>query len=401
VGATAAEMEALGYRRVGRDFPVFLHPVTHEEYALARRERKTAPGYTGFAFDAGPEVTLEEDLLRRDLTVNAMAESEDGSIIDPYGGQTDLAAHLLRHVSPAFAEDPVRILRTARFAARLDWAVAPDTLELMRSMVAAGEVDALVPERVWAEWERALGEPHPQRFIEVLQSCGALERLWPELADLLERPDRGGDLALACLRSAVARESDTRVRSAALLHLLPAASGADRASPDAPGCTTALEQLLDRMRAPNEFHELALLAARWAEALATSRALEGELLWDCLQKSDALRRPERFLQLAEVVAARLEAAVLRGVDAGRDAAGPGHGDRAEDTPGAGAAEAEATIVRLQTALAAARAIQAQPFLTRGLRGPALGDALAEARRQAVVASLPRQHAGGSAGPEGT
>ena len=178
VGADPLELERAGYQSVGREFPVFLHPQTHEEYALARRERKVAPGYRGFTTQFAPDVTLEEDLKRRDLTINAMAESEDGTLIDPYGGQADLAARLLRHVSEAFVEDPVRILRVARFAARyagLGFHIAPQTMQLMRRMTGSGEVDALVPERVWQETERALGESHPDVFFETLRGCGALK----------------------------------------------------------------------------------------------------------------------------------------------------------------------------------------------------------------------------------
>jgi tRNA nucleotidyltransferase (CCA-adding enzyme) len=182
VGATPEQMLAQGFQQVGRDFPVFLHPQSHEEYALARTERKTAPGYTGFVVHASPGVTLEDDLLRRDLTINAIAKDEAGQLIDPHGGRADIAARVMRHVSPAFAEDPVRILRVARFAARFaDFSVAPETLALMRDMVAAGEVDALVPERVWQELARGLMEEKPSRMFEVLRACGALRRLLPEL----------------------------------------------------------------------------------------------------------------------------------------------------------------------------------------------------------------------------
>jgi tRNA nucleotidyltransferase (CCA-adding enzyme) len=189
VGATPAEMVALGYRQVGQDFPVFLHPRTHEEYALARTERKSGHGYKGFTVYAAPEVTLEEDLCRRDLTINAMAEDESGNLIDPYGGQADLQARLFRHVSPAFAEDPVRILRVARFAARFtDFSVAPDTLALMRRIVEEGEVDSLVPERVWQEIARGLMEEMPSRMFRVLRECGALARLFPEIDRLFGVP---------------------------------------------------------------------------------------------------------------------------------------------------------------------------------------------------------------------
>src|SRR3954470_24609393 len=193
VGATPAEMIELGYKPVGRDFPVFLHPATKEEHALARTERKTARGYHGFEFHSAPDVTLEQDLARRDLTINAIARDEDGVIIDPFNGEEDLSAGILRHVSPAFAEDPVRILRVARFAARFGFDIAPETLELMRSMVEGGEADALVAERVWQELARGLMEERPSRMLEVLRECGALERIAPELASVFEDPEQASE----------------------------------------------------------------------------------------------------------------------------------------------------------------------------------------------------------------
>jgi len=227
VGATPEMLLAQGYKPVGKDFPVFLHPRTHEEYALARTERKTAPGYAGFVFHTDPAVTLEEDLARRDLTINAIARTADGTLADPYGGQRDLAGRIFRHVSPAFAEDPVRILRLARFAARFaDFRVAPETLALMRGMVAAGEVDALVPERVWQEIARGLMEARPSRMIEVLRDCGALARLLPELERLFGVPqpaehhpegDCGAHLLLVLDRAA-ATAQPLAVRFACLLH---------------------------------------------------------------------------------------------------------------------------------------------------------------------------------------
>jgi tRNA nucleotidyltransferase (CCA-adding enzyme) len=228
-GATPEDMVAAGYRPVGKDFPVFLHPQTQEEHALARTERKTARGYHGFSFRTGPEVTLEEDLLRRDLTVNAIAQDEDGGLFDPHGGRRDLEARLLRHVSPAFAEDPVRVLRVARFHARfapLGFRIAEETLALMRQMVLAGEVDALVPERVWKETERALMSARPGVFFRTLHECGALARVMPELAALSGVPQRADyhpevDTlvhTLMCLEAAARRELGLPVRVAALLH---------------------------------------------------------------------------------------------------------------------------------------------------------------------------------------
>ena len=228
VGATPEELLARGFLPVGRDFPVFLHPETREEYALARTERKTAPGYHGFVFHAAPEVTLEEDLARRDLTLNAMAQAEDGTLVDPYGGRADLAARVLRHVGPAFAEDPVRILRLARFAARYaDFSVALETLALARSMVDAGEVDHLVPERVWQEIAKGLQEDRPARMLEVLRQCGALARLLPEVDALFGVPQRAdfhpevdcGVHTLMVIDAAARLGHGLAVRFAALTHL--------------------------------------------------------------------------------------------------------------------------------------------------------------------------------------
>ena len=295
VGATPAELERLGYRAVGRDFPVFLHPETHEEYALALLERKVGPGYRGFVTDFSPAVTLEQDLGRRDLTINAMARDGAGRVIDPHGGQADLGARMLRHVSPAFAEDPVRILRVARFAARfagLGFTVAPETLALMRAMVDSGEASALVSERVWRELERALGEPAPQRCLEVLRDCGALTVLLPELAGHADAAT-----SWAMLRAAAERGAATPVRWAALLAGLPLAQ---------------IEALCARLRVPNDYRELAGLASRLGTYLrdsagAPARAsvdadTDAEWLLGLLELADAFRRPERFAQWLEVLA---------------------------------------------------------------------------------------------------
>src|SRR5271167_1333934 len=229
VGSSRDELLRQNFREVGRDFPVFLHPDTHEEFALARLERKTAPGYRGFAVEFGPEVTLEEDLARRDLTINAMARKDDGALIDPHGGRSDLEARLLRHVSPAFVEDPVRVLRVARFAARfapLGFSVAPETMALMRAMVERGEADALIPERVWQETEKALRSPEPAKFFQVLRECGALRAIYPEVDALFGVPQPArwhpeidtGVHSLMVLEQAAILSSDTRVRFAALVH---------------------------------------------------------------------------------------------------------------------------------------------------------------------------------------
>jgi tRNA nucleotidyltransferase (CCA-adding enzyme) len=279
VGATPEEMIRLGYRPVGRDFPVFLHPVTKAEYALARTERKTGRGYTGFAVHAAPEVTLEDDLARRDLTINAIARDAEGRIIDPFGGVADLRARVLRHVGPAFVEDPVRVLRVARFAARYDFAVAPETAALMRAMADAGEIDALVPERVWRELAGGLMEATPRRMFEVLEGCGALDRVLPEWRSL------DGRRALAALDAAAARGLGLAERFAALF------AGADAA---------VAERAAARLRAPSDCRDLAVLAARWAGTIAQAVVLNAAALADLLQRLDALRRPDRFAALLAV-----------------------------------------------------------------------------------------------------
>ena len=268
VGATPEEMVKLGYKPVGKDFPVFLHPHTHEEYALARTERKSGRGYKGFTVYAAPEVTLEEDLKRRDLTINAMAKDEDGALIDPFGGRKDLDQRTLRHVSEAFAEDPVRILRLARFAARFGFDVYPQTVQLMRSMVDSGEAQFLVPERVWQEFARGLAEPHPERMFEVLERCGLLGKAFGELKAWPAR--FAGSLP---------------VRFAHLTWPLAAAE---------------TQALCDRMRAPNDVRELAITAARNRDKL---RASSAQSMLDLLKAADAFRRPERFAELLQ--AARL------------------------------------------------------------------------------------------------
>jgi tRNA nucleotidyltransferase (CCA-adding enzyme) len=280
VGATPEEMVRAGFRPVGKDFPVFLHPTTGEEYALARTERKTARGYKGFSIHAAPDVTLEQDLARRDLTINAMARDERGVLIDPWHGERDLRAGILRHVSPAFAEDPVRILRVARFAARFGFAVAPETLALMRRMAASGEVDALVPERVWQELARGLMEPSPRRMFAVLDECGALERVLPEWRRLDARR------ALAALDCAAARLHPLPIRLAVLF------AGVDE---------TVAASACERLRAPQVCRDLALLVARLALQVAAAHTLDAEGLLAFLVACDAFRRPERFAMLLDAV----------------------------------------------------------------------------------------------------
>jgi len=312
VGATAEELQRAGYRPVGRDFPVFLHPETHAEYALARRERKTGPGYRGFVTEFSPDISLEEDLKRRDLTINAMAQDEDGRIIDPYGGQADLAARSLRHVSEAFSEDPVRILRIARFAARfadLGFSVHADTQALLRQMVAAGEADALVAERVWQETERALGEAQPDVFFSVLRDCGALVVIFPEIDALFGVPQPArwhpeidtGLHVLLCLRRAAQLQAPVTVRFAALAHDLGKALTPPDQWPSHRGHEGAglrlVEQLCDRLRVPGAHRDLALLATRHHGNVHRAAELRTATVLEMLESCDAFRRPERFSEM--------------------------------------------------------------------------------------------------------
>ena len=312
VGATPEAMLARGFKPVGKDFPVFLHPDSHEEYALARTERKTAPGYKGFVFHAAPDVTLEADLARRDLTINAIAQDESGTLVDPFGGQADLAARVLRHVGPAFAEDPVRVLRVARFAARFpDFHVAEETLALMRLMADNGEVDHLVPERVWQELARGLMEARPSRMIDVLHACGALAKVLPELERLFGVPqpaehhpevDTGAHI-LRVVDQAAARRFPLPVRYAALLHDLgkgatPHAEWPHHHGHEATGAALA-EAVSERLRAPADCRDLAVLAAREHGVIHDAASLRPATLVRLLERVDALRRPERFGQLLE------------------------------------------------------------------------------------------------------
>lgn len=310
VGATPEQMLALGYRAVGSDFPVFLHPETREEYALARTERKTAPGYRGFVFHAAPEVTIEEDLARRDLTINAMAVAADGTLVDPYRGRVDLVAGVLRHVSPAFAEDPVRILRIARFAARYrEFEVAPETLALMRGMVDSGEVDHLVPERVWNEIARGLMEKQPSRMFATLRECGALARLMPEVDALFGVPQRAsfhpevdtGVHVMMVVDMAARLRLSLPARFAALTHDLGKALTPAEALPRHTGHEAAsvrlLKPLCARLRVPGECRELAVLVAQYHGNIHRAEELRPATMVSVMERCDALRRPERFNDL--------------------------------------------------------------------------------------------------------
>lgn len=311
VGAHPEQLLALGYTPVGSDFPVFLHPETKEEYALARTERKTAPGYHGFQFHAAPEVTLEQDLLRRDLSINAIAQAADGRLIDPCNGCADIEQRLLRHVSPAFAEDPVRILRIARFAARfhsLGFQIAAETRQLMQEMVAAGEVNALVPERVWAECSRALMEANPEVFFNVLRDCGALAVIFPELEALFGVPQPAvhhpeidsGLHTLMALRQAALMNTDLPTRFAVLCHdfgkaLTPATAWPRHFDHEKRG-EQPIKQLCQRLNVPGACRELALLTARFHTHCHRALELRASTVAELFEHTDLLRRPERFEQ---------------------------------------------------------------------------------------------------------
>jgi len=312
VGATPGELEKAGFVPVGRDFPVFLHPRTKEEHALARLERKTGPGYRGFSTEFSPSVTLEDDLRRRDLTINAMAEDDAGKLIDPYGGKRDLDARVLRHVSEAFVEDPVRILRVARFAARyapLGFSVADETLALMRRMVDDGEASTLVAERVWAETEKALGEERPDVFISVLRACGALKVIYPEIDALFGVPQPAqwhpeidtGVHQLLALREAVRLGGGVAVRFAVLMHDLGKADTPADILPSHHGHEDAgvvrVEELCARLRVPNHLRELAIITARYHTHVHRAFELRPATVLRTLEGCDALRRPERFADL--------------------------------------------------------------------------------------------------------
>ena len=377
VGADPAQLLALGYRPVGKDFPVFLHPQTNEEYALARTERKSGHGYAGFAFHADATVTLADDLRRRDLTINAMAQDEDGNLVDPFGGAADLEARVLRHVSPAFAEDPVRILRIARFAARyapLGFRIAPETLALMRAMTADGEVDHLVAERVWAETRRALTEPQPSAFVAALRACGALARLFPEIDALYgvpQRPeyhpevDTGVHTEMVVDMAARLAPGDALVGWCALVHdlgkALTPADQLPRHVGHEEGGVEPIRAVNARYRVPAEFAELAVLCCR--QHLNAHRALElrpGTVL-ELFEKLDGFRKKERVEQFLLVC-------------------------EADKRGRLGLTESEYPQARwLREAYAAAATITAATFVERGLAGPAVGEAMREARIRAIAA----------------
>ena len=376
VGATPEQLVAQGLRPVGKDFPVFIDPSTGEEVALARTERKTAPGYRGFSFHADPAVTLEQDLARRDLTINAIAQAEDGTLIDPFGGQRDLAARVLRHVSEAFVEDPVRLLRLARLAARFpDFAVAPETLALLRHMVDAGEVDALVPERVWQELSRGLMTARPGRMFELLRECGALARLLPEVERLWGVPqppehhpeiDTGAHLLLV-LQACAQAQAPLTVRWACLVHdlgkgttprdLWPRHIGHEQRS------ARLARSLGERLRVPTDCRELAEVVAREHGNVHASGTLGAAALVRLLERCDAWRRPQRFAEL--LLACECDA---RGRTGLQDRAYPQRARLSE---------------ALRLTQVADVAAAAQAALARGEQGPAIGQAVQRAREEAL------------------
>lgn len=358
VGTTPDAMLELGYTPVGKDFPVFLHPKTREEYALARTERKTGPGYTGFETCAGPDISLQEDLLRRDLTINAMAETPAGELVDPYGGRDDLDNGTLRHVSPAFAEDPVRILRVARFAARFaKWGfrVAHATNTLMRTMVNNGEIKYLVPERVWAELVKALATETPAQFFKVLAACSALGTLFPEFKPLTQNNTTNehglAAIELPVLKQAVTLSDDITVRFAALICDIDrgTATGFDN---------DGLAALCERHRVPNACRDLASMALQQCGQAQAADSLSATQLLDLLTALDAFRRPERLGQFLIVCVANARASQ-------------------HDFNGA----------QLQPALAAARSVRANELAQQGLSGKEIGAALQQKRIAAIEAAL--------------
>ena len=377
VGATPAELLEQGYTQIGRDFPVFLHPKTRQEYALARTERKSGSGYTGFMVYAAPDVTLEQDLLRRDLTINAIAVDDDNNLIDPYGGQRDLQDRVLRHVSPAFAEDPLRVLRVARFAARfahLDFTVASETLLLMRALVDAGELQHLTAERVWQEFEKGLGSAAPQVFLQVLRECGALAVLLPEAENLFGVPQPEffhpeidtGVHTLMVMEQVVKLSNDLAVRFAALVHdlgkavtpkaLWPAHTGHEELG------VALIEQVSDRLRVPNDCRELAIIVSCQHTRCHKAMKHKAEDLYLTLENCDALRRPQRFEQF--LLACEADARGRLGLER----------------------RAYPQADRLRQALAAAKAVDVAP-LTQQYKKEQLGLAIKQVRIKAVAQLL--------------
>ena len=380
VGATPEELLAQGYKPVGKDFPVFLHPLTREEHALARTERKSGRGYHGFTFHASPEVTLEQDLERRDLTINAIAQDESGTLVDPFGGERDLAARVLRHVSPAFAEDPVRILRVARFAARyapLGFTIAPETLELMRAMVRDGEADALVPERVWQETRIALGEPRPSAFLRALRECGALAVLFPEIDALYGVPQRaeyhtevdtGVHQELVSDMAARLAPGDALVGWCALVHDLGKALTPDDVLPAHLGHEHAgvprVRAISQRLKVPADYAQLGELTCKWHLVAHQALTLKARTIVRLFDRLDAWRKP-----------GRVHTFLLACESDKRGRAGLGEREYPQGE-------------YLRACFAAGRTVSALPFVEQGLDGLAIGEAMDKAR-VAAVAAVPK------------
>lgn len=385
VGSTVDEMVGLGFVQVGADFPVFLHPETKQEFALARTERKTAPGYRGFVVHAETSVTLEQDLSRRDLTINAMAMDEDGTLIDPFGGAADISSRVLRHVSNAFREDPVRVLRLARFAARFgDFSVADETMVLMKEMVAGGEVDALVPERVWKELEKGLMEAAPWRMLEVLHECGALARVLPEVARLdgvvqpIQHHPEVDTLkhVLLVIREAAKAGADVEVRFACLVHdlgkgLTPAEDLPRHIGHEATG-VRLVEQVAGRLKVPSEATQLAVLVCREHTNVHASASLSGKAAMRLIERCDGIRRPARFRKMLQ--ACELDARGRLGLE-----------DR--DYP-----QRRRLEVALEAALATDAAGVAKRLMATNAAGVDIGAAIRSARSGEVARALAEMRA---------
>ena len=371
VGSTPQEMETKNFKAIGKDFPVFLHAETKEEYALARTERKTGRGYKGFIFHTSKDVTLEEDLARRDLTINAIAENKEGSLIDPFNGREDLENRILRHVSPAFVEDPLRVLRVARFAARFGFRIAPETMTLMQAISASGELEALVPERVWSELERAMGEAYPSRFILALRGCDALNILLPEVDQLFGVPQPKkyhpeidtGIHTLMALNQATRLSNDPHIRFAALVHDLGKGTTAKDKLPDHHGHeergVKLIEKLCARYRVPSQYRDLAIQVSRHHLTCHRIEEMRADTILKKLESLDAFRRPERFDQF--LICCEADA---RGRTSFEDRAYPQAG-------------------YFKKALDAANSIDPESLNQQGLKGKTMADAIRKERLNSI------------------
>ena len=377
VGCTPEDMEAKGFKPVGKDFPVFLHPDTHEEYALARTERKTGKGYKGFTFYTSPDVTLEDDLVRRDLTINAIAEDENGNLIDPFNGERDIRDGILRHVSPAFAEDPLRVLRVARFAARFGFKIADETMALMKSISASGELQTLVAERVWAELEQALASQYPTRFILVLRACNALEILFPEIDCLfgIPQPEKyhpeidTGLHTIMVLNQAARLTEDTQVRFSALVHDLGKATTPKSEWPNHRGHekrgVKIIRALCKRIKAPRQYQDLAILVSKYHLDSHRIQEMKPATVLKKLESLDAFRRPERFEQF--LLACEADARGRSGLEDQEYVQGK----------------------YLRNAFNAANNLDIQPLIDRGFAGEELGNEIKSRRIELLSGIIQR------------